>query len=548
MAMAGSVTPMKNNAIYNDVDGKIIHDPIHGSMFFHGAIISIIDTPEFQRLRNIKQLGGSYLVFPGAVHTRFDHSLGTAHLCGVLLRAFKGRSQGHIIEDKDILLVQIAGLCHDLGQGPFSRVYKHQYLRALKQENYWKQSTFAVKIFELIIKYDKVKNIFDKYRITDEDTQFIKYAIKGEVPNKPKKDRFLYEIVKNKRNGVDCNMFDTILRDCFFVGIKSSFDYSRYILNASINKVGSEYRICVRDKERFELRELFHTLWTLQHRVYKHKTTVAIERMLAEAFHSAEDVFDLYGACKDPKKLLTLSDDILTRIMFSEDQRLAKAQQILRRIQQRDLLHFCGQTTPKGFIETERKAKVCEDIKLDLITRNDQSGIRDKSETNFQVDQNDIVVDIVEINFGIGYGDPMEKVDFVNKYKKPITFKNQVNPEEQSHPIKRPYENSNRKMETAEGYSDLNHSDVHQTSQTTGTQTARPTKNQYIRVYARDEKKKDAIISRFYSWCNENDYEVSIDLEKIPVEHEEDTPPSHPLQHDLSHPSSSSARRRLFTD
>ncbi|KAG9332859.1 hypothetical protein JZ751_014486 [Albula glossodonta] len=98
---------------------KVFNDPIHGSIEMHPYLVRIIDTPEFQRLRDIRQMGGVYHVYPGASHKRFEHSIGVAHLAGELVQAL--RKQHCDEEDKSItedegLSVQIAALCHDLGE------------------------------------------------------------------------------------------------------------------------------------------------------------------------------------------------------------------------------------------------------------------------------------------------------------------------------------------------------------------------------------------------------------------------------------------------
>lgn len=94
-------------------DYKIINDPVHGTIKLSGALLELASTPELNRLNQIRQLGLAYLVFPGAHHTRFEHSLGVCHVAGQLSDALGiGR------EEKK--LVQAAGLLHDLGHGPFS--------------------------------------------------------------------------------------------------------------------------------------------------------------------------------------------------------------------------------------------------------------------------------------------------------------------------------------------------------------------------------------------------------------------------------------------
>ena len=99
---------------------KKIYDPIHKYMDFESILFKFIDTIEFQRLKNIKQLGVCYYVFSGASHNRFEHSLGVAHLCGKLLLFLKNNQPELNITDRDIILIKIAGLMHDIGHSCFS--------------------------------------------------------------------------------------------------------------------------------------------------------------------------------------------------------------------------------------------------------------------------------------------------------------------------------------------------------------------------------------------------------------------------------------------
>ena len=98
-----------------------IKDPIHDFISVSNSELKIIDSPIFQRLRRIRQLTGAHLTYPGAQHTRFEHSLGVMHIAG---------QAGHVLANKkiikadDIENLRIAGLLHDIGHGPFSHLFE----------------------------------------------------------------------------------------------------------------------------------------------------------------------------------------------------------------------------------------------------------------------------------------------------------------------------------------------------------------------------------------------------------------------------------------
>ena len=111
------------------MDGKIIHDGIHGSMKLTGIILDLVKTPEFQRLRNIRQLGLAYLVYPGANHSRFEHSLGAWHLA-------KRLSQEVGLDENESMLLQVGALLHDIGHGPFSHTFESIYKHYVKEHDH----------------------------------------------------------------------------------------------------------------------------------------------------------------------------------------------------------------------------------------------------------------------------------------------------------------------------------------------------------------------------------------------------------------------------
>jgi HD superfamily phosphohydrolase len=98
----------------------VIRDPIWSNIWLEPPALQLVDTVAFQRLRRVKQLGMAYLVYPGAVHTRFDHALGVYHLTGRALRRLADQGQLVGVEDRELAIVRLAGLLHDIGHYPFS--------------------------------------------------------------------------------------------------------------------------------------------------------------------------------------------------------------------------------------------------------------------------------------------------------------------------------------------------------------------------------------------------------------------------------------------
>ncbi|XP_078274936.1 deoxynucleoside triphosphate triphosphohydrolase SAMHD1-like [Rhinoraja longicauda] len=352
----------------NPIDAKVFNDSIHGHIEMHPLLVRIIDTPQFQRLRFIKQLGGTYFVYPGASHNRFEHSIGVAHLAGQLVKALCGRQPELQISHRDILCVQIAGLCHDLGHGPFSHLFDVKFIPQMRENRKWKHEDASLDMFEHLISSNDLENELEKYGLVlIEDKEFIKEQIRGLTTEGdgtgdsstvwPYKGRtqekgFLYEIVSNKRSGIDVDKWDYFARDCHHLGIRNNFDFERFLKFARVCEVGKMKHICTRDKEVGDMYNMFHTRHTLHRRAYQHRVVNVIENMIIEAMVLADPHIQIVGknrtfkiseSIDDMEAYTKLTDNIFEQILNSSNPELEKAQNILNNIICRKLYKWIGQ-------------------------------------------------------------------------------------------------------------------------------------------------------------------------------------------------------------
>ncbi|XP_033626546.1 deoxynucleoside triphosphate triphosphohydrolase SAMHD1-like [Asterias rubens] len=406
---------------------KVFNDPIHGHIDVHPLCVHIIDTQQFQRLRYLKQLGSCYLVFPGAAHNRFEHSLGVSHLAGTLVRALQKRQPELNITEKDVLCVQIAGLCHDLGHGPFSHMFDNLFIPAVRPNYEWAHEQASVDMFDYLIEANQLKEVFAEFGLDDQDISFIKEQIAGPLTGKktewpyrgrPKDKSFLYEIVANKRNGIDVDKWDYFLRDCHNLGITTSFDCHRFMKFSRVIEVDGKKQICARDKEVGNLYDMFHTRNSLHRRAYQHKVTKIIETMIVEALAKANDHFLVKGkngnklkmseAIDDMVAYTKLTDDITLQIMRSDDPNLEESRRILELVQKRQLYKCIGQTQPPDGTVLDRASipKMKEEIVCELDP--DVLG-----GTPLSVGQ--LIIHVVDLNYGMGGQNPIDHVRFYSK-------------------------------------------------------------------------------------------------------------------------------------
>jgi HD superfamily phosphohydrolase len=231
---------------------KIINDPVYGFISIPTELIfDLIEHPYFQRLRYIKQLGMTHLVYPGALHTRFHHALGAMHLMGLAIETL--RSKGHQITEEEEEAVTIAILLHDVGHGPFSHALEQTIVEGISHED----------ISALLM--NKLNEQFNG-RLT--------MAIDIFNGNYPK--RFLHELVSGQ---LDMDRMDYLNRDSFFTGVSEgviSFDRIIKMLNVV------DDHIAVEEKGIYSIEKFLIARRLMYWQVYLHKTVIAAEQLLAK--------------------------------------------------------------------------------------------------------------------------------------------------------------------------------------------------------------------------------------------------------------------------
>ena len=261
-----------------------IIDPIHDFVRVYDNELKIIDTPIFQRLRRIRQLSGAHLIYPGAQHTRFEHSLGVMHIASMAGQALAEKG---IVSSDDIQNLRLAGLLHDIGHGPFSHLFEEIFeeKRKISHEDLGRDIILKTEIGDIISKNGFDKKLITKLAFGDSKFQFMNEIISG---------------------ALSADIMDYLLRDGYFTGAEhAKIDHHRltYSLNVYKNKLALDKSSLV----NFET--MMISRFQMFKAVYFHKTVRAGEVMLLEAMDLAEDELGL--SSMNLNEYLKLSDDVI---------------------------------------------------------------------------------------------------------------------------------------------------------------------------------------------------------------------------------------------
>ncbi len=288
----------------------IVRDPIHGDMTFGEAERRVMDTWQMQRLRGVRQTGTAYLVYPGCVHTRFEHSLGTANSARRIMDVL--RQKGFRITDEQAAVVVLAALVHDVSHLPFGHTFEDER-----------------RIFPRHDIPERLDLFLSRGRLGSAlDASGLRGPVISLLTEKRYDPPWMKQIVSST---VDADLLDYLRRDAYFAGLRQ--DYDDRILSTFMLADDNLAVDIGRLSTRTELLHLLRLRYFLTERIYFHHAKVASGAMVAKAVELAVGAGlsepDLYDLTDDAllSHLLSLEDAAITRLVdgFRNRQLLKRA-------------------------------------------------------------------------------------------------------------------------------------------------------------------------------------------------------------------------------
>ncbi len=321
---------------------KGIKDLVHGIIPVDVALLSIIDTPIFQRLGRVKQLTSAEYVFPGARHTRKEHCMGAMFLASKYAQIIG-------LNEYDKKVIEIAALLHDIGHGPYSHswdavVYVLLYPDVHKGHDIHRHSILYNVLNDTV---SKIVNIDDVAKVWNNNNMVLSSILQGPL-------------------GVD--RMDFVKRDTLYTDT-THFGYietARIINSTSIyTKPDGKQVLCYQEKVIPDAIQGLTSRLYMYNKVYLHKTVIAASILFEAAIQFAIEHLDLIEKTRDLHKFVYLTDSILDTILSSNDPRLEHSQYYIRRLYNRELPKLLSEDII--YLSPEIKTKHLPGINIDMI-------------------------------------------------------------------------------------------------------------------------------------------------------------------------------------
>ena len=301
---------------------KLIRDAVHGDIEMTPLEVELMDTPEFQRLRGIKQLGTAYLVFPSAVHTRFEHSLGTSWMAHRVVESVRRSQSVSAIPADDENLIRVAALLHDMTHIPFGHTLEDER-RVLPRHDKDEERV------DYFLKNSAAGRILKREGIQDA----VISTIKGN-------DSYASDIVGG---AISADLLDYLRRDTYFCGLSQNYDariFESFIIENGRLVMNLEKQGRVRQDALSELVNLLRIRYTLSERVYYHHAKVSSGAMISKAVELAlREGLTPEGLTIE--KLRRLKDDTLMWTLRERYTGNSTVSHLLKRLESRQLYRAC---------------------------------------------------------------------------------------------------------------------------------------------------------------------------------------------------------------
>jgi hypothetical protein len=309
-----------------------IRDPIHGLIRLTDREMALVNTSVFQRLRRIRQLAMADLVYPGALHTRFDHSLGVVQIAHRILERLDRIEQ---MSDSEAEPVRLAALLHDIGHGPFSHVSEYvldrHYDRAAVGAAADRAKIHEKLTVDIIGKHPEIRAVLD---------QDLRDAVILLIQGTRARD-FRRDVVSS---ALDADKMDYLLRDAYYAGVKyGQYDLDKIVDACRVRKEGSSSYLVIDESGRFAVEQLILSKHHMFQQVYGHRVRVITDAMIVRglelAIASNETIRRVYA--------YDGSDEHLARYLAADDARIvemvlasgdARAESMFQRLRDRRLL------------------------------------------------------------------------------------------------------------------------------------------------------------------------------------------------------------------
>lgn len=363
-----------------------IRDPIHGLIDYNEKEEKILNIKVMQRLRRIKQLALANLVYPGANHTRFEHSVGVMSVADKMGRQLK-------LKQEDISLIRIASLLHDIGHGPFSHVSEQvlEKYRDEKQKKIYDIEEIHEAITIDIIKQDKELNDV----ISEEE--------KNAVIDIIKKGR-LRSIRKDIVSGpMDADKLDYLLRDSYYTGVKYGvFDLDKVINSLTdIQMGGDEAQIGIKEEGKYAIEQMLLAIYHMNVQVYRHRgrritdamTTRGVNLALEEGVEEVQKLYHYNGSEPYISHYLQFDDSALIETILEKEK--AGSREYFRRLVNRELLKeiFRIKIDPENIKDSVHLDKIRNLSEEQCLAIEKEIGKMMKRDLNSKISSNLVIVD-----------------------------------------------------------------------------------------------------------------------------------------------------------